>query len=112
MLKLAPHASQDRIERLMYLVMEVGIGKTLISVESRGKRTDLTENGVVLVFTNEGEVLTAYLASTDRAYAMYCQRYGNQFPVPRSVIHHIGSVNYKHRRAIHELNLYYGYKER
>lgn len=112
MLKLAPHASQDRIERLVYLVMEVGIGETLISVESRGKRTDLTENGVVLVFTDEGEVLTAYLASTDRAYAMYCQRYGENFPVPRKVLNHIESMNYKHRQAIHELNLYYGYKER
>lgn len=112
MYRLHGHASQDRIERLMYLVMEIGIGETLISVESRGKRTDLTENGVVLVFTDEGEVLTAYLASTDRAYAMYCQKYGEHFPVPRKVLNHIESVNYKHRKTIHELNLYYGYRER
>lgn len=112
MYKLHGHASQDRIERLMYLTMEIGIGQTLLSVMDRGRRTDLTENGVVLVFTQEGEVLTAYLASADRAYAMYCQRYGDKFPVPNRIIHHIHNVNTKHHKVIEELNLYYGYKER
>ena len=112
MLKMVGHASQDRIERMMYLTMEIGIGETLISVVSQGRRTDLTENGIVLVYADDGEsILTAYLASVDRAYAMYNQRYNGKFPVPKKVMRHINSVNTKHARVIKELNLYYGYCE-
>lgn len=110
MLKMVQHASRDRLERMMYLVMEVGIGKTLITITDRGRRNDLTENGVVLVYADDGEsILTAYLASVDRAYAMYSQRYNSQFPVPKAVMRHIDSVNRKHCQTIKELNLYYNY---
>lgn len=112
MLKLHGHASHERIERMVYLATEVGIGETLLSVMDRGRRTDLTEHGVVLIFSDDGEsILTAYLASVDRTYAMYRNRYGDNFNPPAARINHIEKVNRKHAKTIHQLNLYYGYHD-
>ena len=110
MLKMHGHASHERIERMVYLATEIGIGKTLCTVMDRGRRNDLTEHGVVVVYTDDGQsVLTAYLASVDRAYAMCQNCFGDHFNAPASWFNHIGKVNSKHAKIIRQLNLYYGY---
>lgn len=112
MLKMHSHASHDRIERMVYLATEIGIGETLCTVMDRGRRNDLTEHGVIIVYSDDGEsVLTAYLASVDRAYAMCQNCFGENFTAPNAWFNHIDKVNRKHAKVIRQLNLYYGYKD-
>jgi hypothetical protein len=99
---------------MMYLVMEVGIGKTLTTIMDKGRPTDLTEHGVVLVYTNnsKSEVLTAYLATVDRASAMWHQsieEHGCTFP--RTYIDHIERINMVHRKKVMDIDRQHGYHD-
>lgn len=111
MLKMSAHAQRDRIERLVYLMTEIGIGEVLLTLNHEGRKIELTEHGIIIIYTRRGEVLTAYLASTDRAYAMYRARYGDTFIPPEHRLRHIQRVNDKHCATINAINLFYGYKE-
>lgn len=67
MYRMTKHASQERIERMMFLVTEVGLGNEMCSVRSeRGCREVLTTTGVVLVLGDDNILITAYLANMDR----------------------------------------------
>lgn len=110
MLKLAPHASQERLERIAFLVAEVGVGKTLITINDRGRLTSLTENGVILVYTDDTmtEVLTAYLASKERAVAMWYESFRqNGYSFNSQSLEHIEFVNYKYRKMVNKINAHH-----
>lgn len=78
MYKISKHASQDRIERLMYINMEIGIGEELCSTPSRDNTIEvLTTTGVLLVLDNDRKVITAYMASMDRATRVWRSAHGN-----------------------------------
>lgn len=99
---------------MVYLVMEVGVGKTLATITDRGRTADLTENGVVLVYTDEtkSEVLTAYLASVDRAHAIYHEALRqNGFTFVRTYLDHIDKVNATHCKRLNAINKKFGYHE-
>lgn len=109
MLKMSTHASQERLERMVYLATEIGIGETLVTIIDRGRRTILTEHGIVLVFDSSEAILTAYLASVDRAVAMMLQSKGEKYHIPSAIINHIEKINRKHAKALDYLNKVCGY---
>lgn len=113
MLKMSRHASQDRIERFVYIVTEIGIGEPLVTVMHEGRPITLTDNGIVIVFSDNTrtEVLTAYLASNDRVIAIWNEAKEQlHYTFNRSYyFRKIEQINKVHRKAIDKLNLFYGY---
>lgn len=111
MIKMSEHASVDRIERLAYIATEIGIGEPVLSYEEEEYRTiSLTDTGIVIIQDSYTKVLiTAYVASIDRAYAMWHQVHG-ETQMPNSLYHQIVRNRNTHRPAVNEINKSYGYK--
>lgn len=80
MYKLSPHASRERLERMMFLNMNIGIGKEICSIPSlRGDRTEiLTDTGLILVLTNNNLMITAYVATMPKATVIWRTKHGNK----------------------------------
>ena len=111
MIKMSEHASVDRIERLAYIATEIGIGEPVLSYEEEEYRTiSLTDTGIVIIQDSYTKVLiTAYVASIDRAYAMWHQVHG-ETQMPNSLYNQIVRNRNTHRPAVNEINKSYGYK--
>lgn len=74
MYRISKHASEDRFERMCYLMEQLGIGEEVCQMTDRN-RTDrqiaLTSTGVILVLAADGCVITAYVASIREAMAVW-----------------------------------------
>lgn len=81
--KISKHASAERLERFMYIVMEVGIGEEIASVPTEsGKREILTDTGVLLVLSNDNLVITAYVANFDKIFSIWQSAHGDNARMP------------------------------
>lgn len=79
MYKLEPHASQERVERLMFLNLEIGIGDEICHTR-RDKdhyREILTSTGLILIVNEYDYLITAYVANLDKAFAIWRETHGN-----------------------------------
>lgn len=86
LIKLSHHASRDRVERLSRIVMEVGLGKSLLEFKSEGRPCTITSTGVLMIWETEGTervLLTAYLLSVNKAMAIY--KKNRQRDIPRGL---------------------------
>lgn len=66
MYKLTKHASKDRIDRLIFIVENIGIGEIVCSAkQEKGNATvAITDTGVLLVLAQDGNtIITAWIAS-------------------------------------------------
>ena len=71
-LVLTNHCKEERLDRIAFILANIGIGEIVLTVESKGSRACLTDTGVILIKDMEQEVLvTAYVPSVDRVIAMY-----------------------------------------
>lgn len=83
MYRMSKHATQERIDRIFYIVTEVGLGEELSIVRRfDGAREVLTTTGVVLILSDEDILITAFVASMDKAYALW-KNGRNETTVPR-----------------------------
>ena len=74
LMKISEHGRIDRVERITRIITELGIGEIILTIEHREmKRLEcLTSTGVILIKSStDNVVITAYVASIDRAVAMY-----------------------------------------
>lgn len=113
MIKMSPHASAERMERMMYIVTEIGIGEPAVSyVEAdTHRKITLTDTGVVLVQDDYTELLiTAYVASMDRATAMWMRVHGDNKRMPNYLYAKVLRNKKTHRVEVNEINKNYGYK--
>lgn len=108
--KMSEHASQERIERMMYLVMEIGLGDEVCSVESRNDCTEvLTSTGLILVLGNENLLVTAYIANMDRATRIWRAANGN-IEMPQTLYRQIVRNKTKYEK-VQEINNQFGYHQ-
>ena len=107
MYKLSKHAREDRMERIAYLLTEVGIGEEVLTVRFDGVKQRLFDTGLVLVLAPEDDlVITAYLTSVDKLIAMWVQAYGTN-RVPHSIYNKIVKATLKHELAVNTINKLY-----
>ena len=74
LMKISEHGRIDRVERITRIITELGIGEIVLTIEHREmKRLEcLTSTGVILIKSStDNVVITAYVASIERAVAMY-----------------------------------------
>ena len=111
MIKMSEHATNDRIERLTYIATEIGIGEPILSYEEEECRTiSLTDTGIVIIQDSYTKVLiTAYVASIDRACAMWHRVHGIT-QMPNSLYNQVIRNRNTHHPAVNEINKSYGYK--
>ena len=107
MYKLSYHAQVERAERIVYLMTEIGLGEELLTIVDNGKRVRMFDTGVVLVLSlDEDVVVTGYLASMEKAIAMWCRCY-NTDAIPQHILRPIIKANFKHAIAINAINAIY-----
>lgn len=108
--KLSEHASREREERLSYILMNVGIGEQIVC-RVMGQRVDrqevLTDSGVILILNNENKVITAYIATINKATAIWRAAYGNRHMTERLYTQIIS--NKKHYKKAIKIDNLYGY---
>lgn len=73
MYKLNPHASRDRLERMMFLSMEIGLGDEIchLTREKDNYKEVLTSTGLILIIDEFNYLITAYVANLDKAFAIW-----------------------------------------
>lgn len=77
MYHISKHASKERLERFLYITLEVGIGKEVARVPVEREVVEvLTDTGVLLVIGRDDLVVTAYVASLDKIFAIWRNAYG------------------------------------
>lgn len=77
MYHISKHASKERLERLLYITLEVGIGEEVARVPTERETVEvLTDTGVLLVIGKDDLVVTAYIASLDKIFAIWQNAYG------------------------------------
>ena len=107
MYKLSYHAQVERTERIVYLMTEIGLGQELFTIKDNDQRVRLFDTGVVLVLDlHEDVVVTGYLASMEKAVAMWCRCY-NTDTIPQHILRPIIKANFKHATAINAINAIY-----
>ena len=112
MIKMSEHATNDRIERLAYIATEIGIGEPVVSYldETTYRLAILTDTGVVVIKDSyTEELVTAYVASLDRACAMWHRVHGTT-QMPNSLYNQVIRNRNTHRQEVNEINKSYGYK--
>ena len=112
MIKMSEHATNDRIERLAYIATEIGIGEPVLSYldEMTYRLVILTDTGVIVVKDSyTEELVTACVASLDRACAMWERVYGTKI-LPNSLYKQIIRNKSAHCPKVNEINKGYGYK--
>lgn len=77
MYRISKHASEERLERFMYIALEVGIGEEVARVPTEKETVEvLTDTGVLLVLGADDLVVTAYIANLDKIFAVWQRAYG------------------------------------
>ena len=112
MIKMSEHATNDRIERLTYIATEIGIGEPVLSYldETTYRLVILTDTGVVVIENSyTEELVTAYVASLDRACAMWKRIHGTRI-LPNTLYKRILRNKSAHYQEVNEINKSYGYK--
>lgn len=108
--KLSEHASREREERLMYILLNVGIGERIIC-RTAGQKADrqeaLTDSGIVLILNNDDKVITAYIATIDKATAIWRTAYGNKHMTEK--LYEQIMNNKKHYKEAVKIDNLYGY---
>lgn len=83
--KLSSHAIQHRSERLFHIITYIGLGEHIMC-SSKGQKLDryeaLTDTGVLLVLTKDNLIITAYIASIDKATAIWRSCYKSDIKMP------------------------------
>lgn len=86
---LTHHAKEDRRDR-RDIAKKVGIGKPVVeqhmfSADGRPKTEILTDTGLVVVLGEDNKIITLFLASINKACAMYKTTYGGNARMPESL---------------------------
>lgn len=108
--KLSEHASREREERLLYIAMNVGLGEQVVcrvASQKSNRQEALTDSGVILILNNEDKVITAYIATIDKATAIWRTAHGNSRMI-ESLYTRIIS-NKKHYKEAVKIDNLYGY---
>lgn len=79
-IQLTQHALNDRMDRLMEIAMTIGWGEPCLEVEEETNVYVITSTGVVLVKNLEGKLITAYVGSIQKVFAIYRSHGYNELP--------------------------------
>ena len=73
MYRISKHASEDRFERMCFLMEQLGIGEEVCVLNARypSRQLALTSTGVILVLGDDRCVITAYVATIKEAMAIW-----------------------------------------
>lgn len=71
--RISNHVSQERAERMMLIIMNVGLGDEIMCVVSKesNRREVLTNSGVLLVLDENDLVITAYVPNFNKALVVW-----------------------------------------
>lgn len=111
--RMTPHARQDRIERLKYIVTEIGLGEKIVCSNSRNEGTRkeiMTDTGVLLVLSNENLVITAYVVNISQAIAIWREFSNSSVKMPSELYNTI-LRNQFHYEKLQQINIEYNYHE-
>ena len=76
---MSKHVQYDRTDRMVYIAMTVGFGNILFEKVHEDKRECVTDTGVLLVKSLDGETLiTAFILNMDKAICLYRTVYGDR----------------------------------
>jgi hypothetical protein len=82
LIKMSKHATQDRIDRLLFIYDNVGIGEPYIDSVEDDVLYTITTTGVLLVRSaSDGTLITAYIADIDKITAIWRNKHGER-PMP------------------------------
>ena len=82
LIKMSKHATQDRIDRLLFIYDNVGIGEPYIDSVEDDILYTITTTGVLLVRSaSDGTLITAYIADIDKITAIWRNKHGER-PMP------------------------------
>lgn len=95
---LTYHAKEERRDR-RDIAKKVGIGKPVVeqhmfSADGRPKTEILTDTGLVVVLGEDNKIVTLFLASINKACAMYKTTYGGNARMPEALYEQIKINNY------------------
>lgn len=111
MYKLTKHASQERLERLLYINLYIGIGEEICRITGlSGKQEVLTDTGVVLVLGKNDIVITGFVANMDKAMCLWRHSHSDNLPMPNKVYRKI-LKNEEAYNKVQEIDDLFGYKE-
>lgn len=109
--KLSSHARDERLERLMYIMTEIGLGERIICTANHittNRQEALTDTGVLLILSNDDLVITAYVPNVSKAIAIWRDSIGTDAKMPPGFYQKIID-NQKHHKKIQEIDNEYGY---
>lgn len=116
MYRVSTHLSEDRFERIMYIMENLGIGEEVCQSPCIG-RIDryavLTSTGVVLILNDESLVITAYVPTMKEAVAVW----KTSHPTHENVrmpdwLNSKIKQNRKHHEELQRMNVICGYHEK
>lgn len=85
-MEMSYHCREDRLDRLTYIATTIGWGEVVAERRTENRRECLTDTGVVMIKALDRDFLiTAYIASIDRAFAIYHDVYGKNAKLPQSL---------------------------
>lgn len=110
MYKMSTHASQDRLECMIYIMTEVGLGNKEVCTRqcAPNRREVLTDSGVLLVLSNDDILITAYVPSIAEAIRVWRNCAGHTREMPDGLNRRILSNN-KHYKYLQKMNKNLGY---
>lgn len=111
MYKLTYHASVERLERLLYINLNIGIGEEVCRSRGRHGNTEiLTSTGVVLVLGENDIVITGFIAHMNKAIGLWRHSERGNTPLPRDIYKTIlkNETAYKKTQEIDDI---FGYSE-
>lgn len=110
MYKLTHHASAERLERLLFINLNVGIGDEICrTVGTHGNDEILTSTGVVLVLGKDDIVVTGFIAHMNKAISLWRNAKGD-IPIPSYVYNKI-KKNEEVYKKTQEIDNLFGYRE-
>jgi len=94
---LTHHAKEDRRDR-REIARKMGIGKPVVEVKGisacgKPKTEILTDTGLVVVMGDNNKIVTLFLASINKACAMYKTVYGGKARLPEQLYNQIKTNN-------------------
>ena len=82
LIKMSKHATRDRIDRLMFIYDNIGIGEPYMDMQEEDVLYTVTTTGILLVRSPEdGTLITAYIADIDKITAIWRNKHGAR-PMP------------------------------